>query len=61
MEKILELFNESNLDIPVLIAGATTSKLHTAVKLEPLYKNKTLHVTDAINTLSIINNIYSNK
>lgn len=61
MEKILELFNESNLDIPVLIAGATTSKLHTAVKLEPLYKNKTLHVTDAIDTLSIINNIYSNK
>ena len=61
MEKILELFNENNLDIPILIAGATTSKLHTAVKLEPLYKNKTLHITDAIDTLSTINNICSNK
>ena len=61
MEKILELFSKNNLNIPILIAGATTSKLHTAVKLEPLYKNKTIHVTDAIDTLTVVNNICSDK
>ncbi len=57
----MELFSKNNLNIPILIAGATTSKLHTAVKLEPLYKNKTIHVTDAIDTLTIVNNICSDK
>ena len=38
MEKILSLLDISKLSIPVLIAGAATSKLHTAVKLEPFYQ-----------------------
>ena len=59
MEKILNLFRENNLDIPILVAGAASSKLHTAIKLEPNYKNKTLYITDALDTLSVIENLCS--
>lgn len=59
MENVLRLFNEKKCKIPILIAGATTSKLHTAIKLEPLYKNRTIYVTDAIDTLNVANNICS--
>jgi len=31
-------FHKAGLDIPLLIGGATTSKMHTAVKIEPFYK-----------------------
>ena len=62
MEKILFLLNSSKLPIPVLIAGAATSKLHTAVKLEPFYQGKTFHTTDALDTPTIINKlIYGDK
>ena len=61
MEKVLKTFEENNLNIPVLIAGAAASKLHTSIKLEPLYKNKTLYVTDALDTLSAVNKICSDK
>ncbi len=59
MEKILKLFNENNLDIPVFIAGAAASKLHTALKLEPLYKNRTVYVTDALDTLPAVSAVCS--
>lgn len=57
MEKILSLLDISKLSIPVLIAGAATSKLHTAVKLEPFYQGKTFHTTDALDALTIINKL----
>ena len=31
-------FTKAGLKIPLLIGGATTSKMHTAVKIEPYYK-----------------------
>lgn len=40
MEKI-------GLDIPLLIGGATTSKLHTALKIAPVYHAPVVHVKDA--------------
>lgn len=61
MEKVLEFFQQNSMTTPILIAGATTSALHTALKLEPLYVGKTLHVLDAVDTLQVINNICSNK
>lgn len=32
-------FQKAGIDIPLLIGGATTSKMHTAVRIEPHYKN----------------------
>jgi len=41
-------------DIPVMIGGATTSKAHTAVKIEPQYQNDlTVYVADASRSVSI--------
>jgi 5-methyltetrahydrofolate--homocysteine methyltransferase len=34
-------------DIPLLIGGATTSKVHTAVKIAPHYSHPVIHVNDA--------------
>ena len=36
-----------SLDIPLLIGGATTSRAHTAVKIENIYSGPTVHVRDA--------------
>ncbi|MFM1932283.1 MAG: hypothetical protein RL226_1586, partial [Bacteroidota bacterium] len=36
-----------NLNIPLLIGGATTSRVHTAVKIDPKYSQTVVHVNDA--------------
>ncbi len=36
-----------NLNLPLLIGGATTSRMHTAVKISPEYEHGVLHVLDA--------------
>jgi len=43
------------MNIPLLIGGATTSKTHTAVKIEPGYKNdSTVYVTDASRAVGVV-------
>nr|WP_017930999.1 methionine synthase [Robiginitomaculum antarcticum] len=43
------------MDIPLLIGGATTSKTHTAVKIEPAYtNNSTVYVTDASRAVGVV-------
>ncbi|MBK6769648.1 MAG: methionine synthase [Ardenticatenales bacterium] len=39
--------------IPLLIGGATTSRLHTAVKIEPAYHGPTVHVIDASRAVGV--------
>jgi len=42
---------KAGLKIPILIGGATTSKIHTAVKIAPNYSGAVIHVKDAsVNT-----------
>jgi 5-methyltetrahydrofolate--homocysteine methyltransferase len=38
---------KAGLSLPLLIGGATTSRLHTALKIDPLYRGAVVHVTDA--------------
>lgn len=38
---------KAGLDIPLLIGGATTSKLHTALKIAPVYNAPVIHLKDA--------------
>ncbi len=45
--------------IPLLIGGATTSKTHTAVKIEPQYKGPVVHVLDASRSVSVASNLLS--
>ncbi len=44
---VAEEMEKAGLDIPLLIGGATTSKLHTAVKITPKYNGIVLHLNDA--------------
>jgi len=48
-------FQKAGLTIPLLIGGATTSKMHTAVKIEPHYKNnQAMHVLDASRAVVVV-------
>ena len=43
-----------NMDIPLLIGGATTSKAHTATKIEPAYQNSaSIYVSDASRAVNV--------
>jgi 5-methyltetrahydrofolate--homocysteine methyltransferase len=46
-------------DIPLLIGGATTSRVHTAVKIEPQYHGPTVHVVDASRAVGVAGNLRS--
>lgn len=48
-----------NLDIPLLIGGATTSKVHTAVKIDERYSEVVVHVNDASRAVAVVSNILS--
>ena len=43
-----------DLDIPLLIGGATTSKQHTAVKIAPRYNKPVVHVLDASRSVVVV-------
>lgn len=47
--------------VPLLIGGATTSKAHTAVKINPEYKNAVVHVNDASKAVTVISNLLNKK
>jgi 5-methyltetrahydrofolate--homocysteine methyltransferase len=48
-------FTKAGLTIPLLIGGATTSKMHTAVKIEQYYKgNIAMHVLDASRAVVVV-------
>ena len=44
---VVELLKAANVNIPVFIGGATTSELHTALKIAPMYDGAVFHVKDA--------------
>jgi 5-methyltetrahydrofolate--homocysteine methyltransferase len=47
-------------DIPLLIGGATTSRVHTAVKINPGYaKGQTVYVTDASRAVGVVSSLLS--
>ena len=48
-----------NFRVPLLIGGATTSKLHTAVKIAPRYSQPTVHVLDASRAVGVVSALLS--
>jgi 5-methyltetrahydrofolate--homocysteine methyltransferase len=47
-------------DVPLLIGGATTSRVHTAVKINPNYaRGQTIYVTDASRAVGVMANLMS--
>lgn len=47
--------------IPLLIGGATTSRVHTAVKIDPHYDGPVLYVPDASRSVGVAQNLLSDK
>ncbi|MGZ4779952.1 MAG: methionine synthase, partial [Thermoanaerobaculia bacterium] len=47
--------------VPLLIGGATTSKLHTAVKISPRYSSATVHVIDASRAVGVVSSLLSDE
>jgi len=49
--------DKRNMNIPVMIGGATTSRAHTAVKIAPQYKGTVIHVNDASRAVTVAGNL----
>ena len=56
---VAEEMEREGLDLPLLIGGATTSRLHTAVKVAPRYHGATIHVPDASKAVGVVGNLLS--
>jgi 5-methyltetrahydrofolate--homocysteine methyltransferase len=62
MEHVAKEMERANLQIPLLIGGATTSKVHTAVKIEKHYtKGQTVHVLDASRSVTVVESLLGYK
>lgn len=60
MVHIAKELQREGFDIPLMIGGATTSKAHTAVKIEPQYKNNlAVYVSDASRSVSVATSLLS--
>ncbi|WP_084399352.1 methionine synthase [Pseudotamlana agarivorans] len=50
-----------NFKLPLLIGGATTSKAHTAVKIDTQYNNAVVHVNDASRAVTVVGDLLNKK
>src|SRR3954468_11506417 len=57
MVNVAKEMERRQLDLPLLIGGATTSKQHTAVRIAPQYSEPTLHVLDASRVVGVVSNL----
>lgn len=57
MVHVAKEMERMGLKIPLLIGGATTSRIHTAVKIAPNYSNATIHVLDASRSVGVVSNL----
>jgi len=48
-----------NMTLPLLIGGATTSRIHTAVKIHPAYSGPVIHVLDASKSVAVASKVIS--
>ncbi len=59
MVYVAQEMEKRNMNIPLLIGGATTSKTHTALKIEPQYSGVTVHVLDASRSVGVASSLTS--
>ncbi len=57
MVHIAKEMARQGFEVPLLIGGATTSKLHTAVRIAPHYAHGVVHVTDASRAVGVLGNL----
>ena len=59
MVTIAQMMQQRGMTQPLLIGGATTSKVHTAVKIEPQFEGITVHVLDASKSVPVASALLS--
>ena len=64
LEEMVEVAKEMKnrgLDLPLLVGGATTSKIHTAVKIAPAYDKEVIYVKDASLSADVVAHLVNDK
>jgi len=59
MRVVAKEMARADIGVPLLIGGATTSKVHTAVKIASNYTGSTVHVTDASKAVGVVGGLLS--
>ena len=59
MTHVAKEMQRQGFTIPLLIGGATTSKMHTAVKIDPHYNHPVVYVPDASRCVAVVNQLLS--
>ena len=59
MVHVAQEMQRRDFNIPLLIGGATTSRTHTAVKIEPRYSQPVIHVKDASRAVGVAQSLLS--
>jgi 5-methyltetrahydrofolate--homocysteine methyltransferase len=59
MVHVAKEMERTGMKQPLLIGGATTSKIHTAVKIAPGYSNPVIHVLDASRSVTVASSLLS--
>ena len=54
MVHVAKEMERQNFQLPLLIGGATTSRIHTAVKIDPHYSGSVVHVLDASKSVPVV-------
>ena len=57
MVHLAKEMERKNFTVPLLIGGATTSKAHTAVKIDPKYSKAVIHVNDASRAVTVVGDL----
>jgi 5-methyltetrahydrofolate--homocysteine methyltransferase len=57
MAHVAREMERTGMKIPLIIGGATTSKMHTAVKLAPVYSGPVVHVLDASRSVPVVSSL----
>lgn len=60
MVQVAKELEKQSLSIPLMIGGATTSKIHTAVKIAPEYSAPTVYVKDASRAVEVVSRLVNN-
>ncbi|TSB02073.1 methionine synthase [Sphingorhabdus contaminans] len=59
MVTVAEEMQKAGMTMPLMIGGATTSKTHTALRIEPVYEGPVIHVLDASRAVGVAGTLVS--
>ncbi|HMB00926.1 MAG TPA: methionine synthase, partial [Spirochaetota bacterium] len=61
MIHIAAAMEKKKMRIPLVIGGATTSTVHTALKIDPLYSGPVIRIPDASQSVTVVNSLLDNR